>query len=396
MLLTLLLGAAGTLSYTVRSFLMRTKTAKSGGAIALERKDYVFFSDSKRYWNVFEPICEAFEEKKIEAQYLSMSRDDPAFEKNYKYVSCQYIGDGNMAFAKLNSLSADIVISTTPGLDVYQWKRSKNVKRYVHVLHAPSDVTAYRMFGIDFYDSILLSGEYQVDQIRKLEKLRNLPPKETVIVGIPYMDERLKRLEKQKEGRREKTILVAPSWGDNSLLNRYGEKIIDGLLDTGYRIIIRPHPQSFISEKKMIERLMKKYPSNEHLEWNKDNDNFAVLNKSDIMISDFSGVIFDFALIFDKPVIYADTSFDPAPLDCCWLDEDLWTFQILPRIGYQMREADCGNMKEVIDRCAADPKLSEGREQARRDTWMFRGEGTERTLNYLLDLHGRIMKEKEA
>ncbi len=79
----------------------------------------------------------------------------------------------------------------------------------------------------------------------------------------------------------------------NSLLNRFGNQLIDQLISSGYHIIIRPHPQSFTSEKELIDRLMRDYPS---LEWNQDIDNFDVLNRSDILISDFSGVIFDFAL----------------------------------------------------------------------------------------------------
>ena len=71
----------------------------------------------------------------------------------------------------------------------------------------------------------------------------------------------------------------------------YGKKIIDVLLQTGYHIIVRPHPQSFTSEKDLMEGLMKEYPDSEQLEWNRDADNFEVLKRSDILISDFSGVI---------------------------------------------------------------------------------------------------------
>ena len=60
----------------------------------------------------------------------------------------------------------------------------------------------------------------------------------------------------------------------------------------------------------------------------------TLLRRSDIMISDFSGVIFDFALVYDKPVIYADTEFDKSPYDAWWLDTPYWTFDVLPRIGW--------------------------------------------------------------
>ena len=60
---------------------------------------------------------------------------------------------------------------------------------------------------------------------------------------------------------------------------------------------------------------MTKYGEGSGVTWNRDNDNFEILKKADIMISDFSGVMFDFALVFDKPIIYADTSFDASVYD---------------------------------------------------------------------------------
>ena len=104
------------------------------------------------------------------------------------------------------------------------------------------------MFGIDYYDAILLSGQYQVEQVRALEKLRALPAKEIVKVGIPYMDDMLARLHADPPlPEHERTVLLAPSWGESAILKKYGGRIIDTLLATGYHIIIRPHPQSFPS-----------------------------------------------------------------------------------------------------------------------------------------------------
>ena len=91
--------------------------------------------------------------------YYTESRDDPAFAQEGDFLHCEFIGEGNRAYAKLNLLNARIVFSTTPGLDVFQWKRSRDVDYYVHIQHSPSDVTRYRMFGIDHFDAILLSGE---------------------------------------------------------------------------------------------------------------------------------------------------------------------------------------------------------------------------------------------
>lgn len=391
MLFTILIGVLGAAVYAMRNLLVKVRFYLSAGKesrAAEDKAEFAIFSDSKRYWNVFEPICDEFEKRGQSVVYMTSSPDDPAFAKKYVNVKCEFIGEGNKAFAKLNMYKADVLLSSTPGLDVYQWKRSKDVKFYAHIPHAVSDITIYRMFGIDYYDAILLSGEYQAEQVRKLEKLRHLPAKELPIVGQPYTDAMLARRQSAPPvPAHERTVLLAPSWGESAILRRFGGKIIDALLSTGYHIIIRPHPQSFTSEKELMESLMAAYPDSERLEWNRDNDNFCVLDRSDILISDFSGVIFDFALVFDRPVIYADTQFDKAPYDACWLDEEMWTFATLPKIGKQLTENNFEHIKELIDECLTETHYREARDTARAETWEHIGEGAARTVDYLMEKH---------
>lgn len=420
MLFTILIGmiSAGVYFFKdqmvkIRFWLSGGRTEKSSG----DNPDFVIFSDSKRYWNVFEPICDEFEARKVPLIYMTASPDDPALEKDYRHVKCEFIGEGNKAYARLNTLRADVVLSTTPSLDVFYWKRSKHVKWYVHIPHAADDLTKYRMFGIDYYDAILTSGEFQIDQLRELEKIRNLPAKEMKIAGLTYLDTMKARLDAEKgkkDGKSEKdgkkdskksggkggkkdvNVLLAPSWGPSSIFNRYGDRIIDSLLETGYHIIIRPHPQSFTSEKEMIEGLMNKYPESGQIEWNRDNDNFDVLNRSDILISDFSGVVYDFALVFDKPVIYADTEFDPAPYDACWLDETPWSLATLEKIGTQLTEENLPEIKKLIDDAISDEGFQKARDQARAETWHHMGESAKVVADYLIDKHAAIIAEEKA
>ena len=403
MLFTILIGLFGTAVYFFRNLIMKLKFRTKGKVEVEDKIPLVIFSDHKRYWNVFEPICDELEKREIDCVYMTESEDDPALSKEYKHIEARYIGTGNKAYAKMNMLKANVVLSTTPSLDVFQWKRSKEVDCYIHIAHAANDITLYKMFGLDYYDAILLSGEYQVDQIRTLEQLRRLPEKDLECVGIPYLDEMKKRFDaydkkakakkesadkdskknQSKDTSGEKTVLLAPSWGDNGILKKYGTRFLDELVKTGYNIVIRPHPQSFTSEKEMIEELQKKYPESDKLSWNRDNDNFDILYKSDIMISDFSGVIFDYTLVFDKPVIYVPPEFDKSQYDAAWVDEELWTYEILPAIGKELSEKDFPNIKNVIDSCIDSEEYKVGRDKAREETWMYIGNGAVKTVDYI-------------
>lgn len=399
MLFTILIGIIGASIYSLRMLFIKIRFKLTGGKVSASshKIPFVIFSDDKRYWSIFEPICKEMDKRGKDVVYLTGSADDPALKSTYKHVKAECIGKDNKAFARLNFLNASILLSTTPGLDVYQWKRSKEVQHYVHIPHAASEIILYRMFGIDYYDTILLSGEYQARDIRRLEQIRSLPEKELVTIGIPYMDKMAARLnEVGPAPAHERTVLLAPSWGASSIFSVYGGKIIDVLLKTGYHVIVRPHPQSFTSEKELMDKLMAEYPESEQLEWNRDTDNFEVLRRSDILISDFSGVIFDFTLIYDKPVIYTDPKFDLSPYDAWWMDTPLWTTSALPRIGCELTSENMENLKDLIDSCLTDPRYAEGRRSVKNETWEHRGEGAVRTVDYLLNKYEELTHMEEV
>ena len=403
MLVTVIIGIVSTLLFAFKNQFIKLKFRISGGkgekvSTENEKMPYVIFSDSKRYWNVFKPICDEFEKRETVCRYWTASPDDPALDVPYNYVKCEFIGESNKAFARLNTMKAGICLATTPGLDVYQWKRSKNVDWYVHTYHAVDEGTGYRMFGCDFFDTVLLTGDFQERYIRMLEEMRNIPAKEVKTVGCTYLDDMMKRrleLEAENEENDKKpfTVLLAPSWGDGSILNRFGEKILNALVKTGYRIVVRPHPQSAVSDPELLKSLKEKFPDNDMFSWNSDNDNFKVLSESDIMITDFSGIIFDYTFIFDKPLIYAETSWDTAPYDAAWIEEEVWRLQILPELGKQLEEKDFDNIKEVIDSVSDSDVYRNGRRKYSEMAWMFKGESAERTVDYLVSKYEELSEE---
>ena len=397
MLFAVLLGLIGAAVYSIRMLLIKLQFKLSGGKAEISEKKipFVIFSDDKRYWTIFDPICRELDKRGVDVVYMTASDDDPALNNPYSHIHAEFIGAGNKAFAKLNFLNAVIVLSTTPGLDVYQWKRSKNVDYYIHIFHTAGEVTRYRMFGIDYYDALMIAGDHQERDIRELEQLRELPAKEIVKVGIPFMDEMAARLAAVGPApEHPRTVLLAPTWGPSAIFKVHGGKIIDKLLQTGYHVIIRPHPQSFASEKEMLDELMQEYPESDQLEWNRDTDNFEVLRRSDILISDFSGVVFDFSLIYDKPVIYTDPNFNLAPYDAWFLSHPLWTLSALPRIGKELKMDNLDNIKELIDSCLEDSQYAHGRKEVRNETWVYFSEGAVRSADYLMEKYAQLTQQE--
>ena len=398
MLFTLVISIIGFSFYVVRILFIKLKFIISRGRkekIDSNTIPILIFAETKRYWIVFKPIIRELNKYNIDIAYWTSSPDDPALtQTEFEHLNAQYIGEGNKVFAKLNMAKAKIVVASTPGLGVYQWKRSRFVDYYIHVQHGANDIAGYRMFGTDAFDGSLLSGQYQIEQTRELERKRHLPPKDVELVGIPYMDEMRKRiLSTPREESDNTRVLLAPSWGPNSIFNKYGSSVLDELIKTGYQIIVRPHPQSFLSDQEMITGIMEKYPESDNLHWDRSSDNFESLNNADILISDFSGIIFDFTLAFDKPLIYANTSFKTDCYDYYWLDEIPWTLKILPFLGLELNEGNLHNLKNMINNCLSDEKYKNGRVKAREETWTYMGEGAVRTADFIMNKYNELINK---
>lgn len=388
MLFSILIGAAATLFFLAKALILKLKllfAGKKGVQDDKAFKKYVIYCEDKRYFTVFLPVAQEFEKRGIEITYYTGTEDDPIYSQEFKYVKPECIGTGNIAYAKLNMLSAGIVLMTTPGLQVYQLKRSKNVKHYSHIFHSCTDSTMYRLFGLDYFDSVLMTGDYQADDIRLLEKQRGLPAKELVTVGCSYLDVLKEKIAAiPEEENHEFTVLVSPSWGKSALLGLYGEKLLDPLVKSGMKIIIRPHPQSRISEADMLQRLHERYKDAANVVWDNERDNIYSLKKADIMISDFSGIVYDYTFLCDKPVMYANAQMDLLPYDIYDTGHQPWAVTTLEEIGIPINEDDFENISEVIKNASDSPELAAKRAQYKAQAWQHIGQAGKLTADFMI------------
>ena len=388
MLFSILIGALATVYFLSRAAWIKIKFLFTGKKGNIDKSSYrfVIYNEDIRYWNVFKPVLDAFENHETEVTYFTSCKEDPVFNSEYKFVFSQYIGEGNTAFAKLNFLSADVVLMTTPGLDVYQLKRSRNVKHYAHLEHSVGDATMYRMFGLDYFDSILVTGMYKEKDVRWLEEHRNINRKEIVSVGCTYLDEFEKRIEKiPAEEDHEFTVLLSPSWGPSAILSRYGEKLLDSLQATEWNIIVRPHPQSRISEKEILDRLTSRYKDMENIIWDYNSDNIFSLKKADIMISDFSGIIYDYTFLCDKPVMYVNADMDLRMYDAWYVPgQKPWQVNAVKKFGIELKESQFSNIKEIIQNARDSKELEDLRHKAKNEAWENIGFAGEKVYEFMV------------
>ena len=82
---------------------------------------------------------------------------------------------------------------------------------------------------------------------------------------------------------------------------------------------------------------------------------------------------------------FSITKFDDSIYDAWWLDEELWTFKVLPNLGEKLDENNIYNIKNIIDNCISNNIYKIGRENAKKETWINQGCSTNKIIDYLIN-----------
>ncbi len=327
-----------------------------GKAKVYDKSSIVFYSEGAAYWNTFKPVLEGLERRGVASLYMTSDPNDPGLSFAGQHTSVQYIGTGNAAYMTLNLLEADVCAMTTPGLDVLQIRRSKGVKHYAHIIHAVTDMAIYKLYSFDYYDSILCSGPHQERSIRTLEKLRGTPAKELLHSGCPYLDVLAARLAAEGNNTPDpRCVLIAPTWGANGLLARFGVDLIRPLAEAGYSVIIRPHPQSLKVEAALVESIRADLARFPNVGWDTQADGFASLQAAAVLISDLSGIVFDYAFVFERPVITVRFEPDLRGLEGNDLPYPAWELTVLDTIGRRIAPEDIASLPTIVHEAATNP-----------------------------------------
>ncbi len=234
-LIYVVLSLAGAALYFLKGIFYKLtgNRHKLNESVNYDNNSIIIFSEGKAYWHVFKPIVENLIDKKQSFSYLTMDIEDPCLWIDDMNMDNYYIGEGSVAYYKISNLAANIVLSTTPNIGTpgYPISRSGKIKKLVFVSHAFDDCSFFHRYSLDHYDTVLLVGRIEEFSIRALERIRNLPAKELVPAGLPYLDELFKKVvlgsEKTFQKENEVTVLLAPSWGKKGFLKYYDSFFIE-------------------------------------------------------------------------------------------------------------------------------------------------------------------------
>lgn len=299
----------------IRSFLRARKDLKAFHSLPQEKRKIAFYAEDAHSMMHFEELIRVLTQTHGEQIcYLTSDPADPIFERNDPLILTFYIGEGIVRTTAFYKMTADLLVMTMPDIETFHIKRSKvHPVHYLYIYHAMvSTHSNYRKGAFDHYDTIFCTGPHQVEEIRATERVYELPPKELYEDGYRRIESLIEEVQTYRANNKStfnsetKTIIVAPSWGKNAILEVCGEELVGHLLDAGYNTIVRPHPMTTKHNPQLIERISNKFASNARFKLQTDIRDKDTLYESHIMICDWSGVAMEYAFACERPVIFID------------------------------------------------------------------------------------------
>lgn len=279
-------------------------------------KKIVFYLEKNGFYKYYKNIIEEIVRRtNIVVHYITSDPEDEVFGMESERFKTSYISEHRMIVLMMK-METDIMVMTTPDLENYQLIRSY-VRKDIEYIYVPHDVNSsnltFHKNALDHFDTIFTSGPKNKAEIAEREQKFQLPAKNLLEWGSSVIDnmtisyEQMLREERDKSVYPDKkTLLIAPSWQEDNILDSCIEKILDRLVKTPYQIIVRPHPQYVRHFEARIDVLSVKYQEYDVI-FQKDFSSNKVVYMADLLITDWSSISFEYAFSTLKPVLFINT-----------------------------------------------------------------------------------------
>ena len=315
-------------------------------------KHLVFYSEANGFYKYYAGIIDyILKNTNIKIHYITSDPKDNVFklgEENPNLIP-YYIGN-NKLITLMMKMDADCVVMTMPDIETYHIKRSyvrKDIK-YIYIPHGMASLETLRDGALDHYDAVLCTGKHQVEDIGAMEDYFNLNKKDLVKAGHPLLDDMIRDYEASKVENQRPVVLIAPSWQDGNIVDSCLDDMLVELKDLDIDIIVRPHPQHVRHMPEYMNYLKEKYSENQNIEIQTDFSSSSTVFNSDLVVSDWSGIAYEFAFTTLKPVLFIDTPRKVMGENYLKLGIESFNVKMRNVIGKSMKPDEMDKVKENV------------------------------------------------
>ena len=343
---------------------------------SLNKVKLIFYSEKSGFYKYFSGIIQyILNNSNIEIHYITSDPNDNIFNTKKDRLNTYYVGK-NKLISLFMKIEADVVVMTTPDLQKYYLKKSlvrKDVE-YIYLDHGMTSLNlTLRTGALDYFDTIFANNEEQVKEIKEIEKLRKTKQKNIVKVGFPFIDDLIKKYKKDNYKSDEKSLLIAPSYQQDNILESCIDDILEKLLNTEYKIIVRPHPQYIQRNPEKVNDLINKYE-------NKFNNNFYFeldfstnesIYRSDLLITDWSGIGIEYSLTTTRPTLYINTKMKIINKDYKKINVEPIDIVLRNKIGKAIEKQDIKKIKNIVDKLISSKEEYKDKIVDARNKYLF-------------------------
>ncbi len=338
-------------------------------------RSIVFYSETHQDWHHLQPLIDFLVERLSRTVCHVTSEPTAPLPSTPDAGHTFRIRPGPLCTWFFQTIKADVMVLTMLDLQNFHLKRSVHPVHYAYVFHSMGSTHMVdHPNSYDHYDSLLCVGPHHVAEIRRREAMQRLPAKHLFAHGYPRLERLVAQADAAPAARPPAvptTALLAPTWGEQSILHVCGEPLIAALLGAGIRVTLRPHYQTTRLAPRLVESLVARFGSDPGFHHVSRMEESASLLDSDLLVCDWSAMAIEYALGLGKPVLfvdvpprvrnprYAELGIEPMEMR---IRRDLGTVLPLDRVAEAPRHA-----AELL-RGAADFRK---RTAALREEWVF-------------------------
>lgn len=376
-------------------------------------KHIVFYSERSGFYKYFQGAVEwLLANSDACVHYVTSDPNDQVFklhETNPRLMP-YYIGDKRL-ITLMMKLDCDVAVMTLDDLENFYIKRSyvrKDIE-YVYMFHHMTSTHLVSMKeALDHYDTVLCVGPHQKMELERAEKMRGLPARNLVECGYDLLDRQIETyagckvsrvtnaaevgnfLEASKPSGRSVSpvILVAPSWQEDCLLDLCADEVLQPLLEHGYSVVVRPHPEytkRYHARWESLQQRWASYPQ-EDIYFEQDFTTSDSIYDADVLITDWSSIACEFSFTTMKPCVFIDTPMKTTNPDWKELGIEPTDITIRNQIGVSLAVEELSRLGEVVEDMVSYPEAWQTRiEKVRSHMIYHRGRGGEVAGAYLLE-----------